>query len=106
MMSVNENLTLFSVITTFLFIVISFFEFRLNGYLRSHYQEINDEDLRQRWHKVMRMENQWNLFSWVLILALFILPDNYLLLISCILCLLETLVTHQMDQLKRQMQNQ
>lgn len=105
-MSVNENLTLFSGVTTFLFIVISFVEFRLNGYLRRHYQEISDQTLRQRWHKVMGIENQWNLFSWVLIIALFILPDNYLLLISSILCLLETVVTQKMDSLKRQMQSE
>lgn len=104
-MNESDNLSLFSGIATLLFIIISFVEFRLNTYLQRHYKDITDDQLKQRWHRVMGIENQWNLFSWVLILALFVLPDNYLLLISCILCLLETLVTQRMDNLKRQMPN-
>lgn len=105
-METNDNLTLFSGIATLLFIVISFIEFRLNAYLRRHYNDIKDEELRQQYHKVMARENQWNLFSWILIIGLFILPDNYTMLLTCILCLFETLVTHQMDQLKAAIQNQ
>lgn len=85
---------------TIIFIVISFQEFRLNGYLHLHQDKISAAGQTAKWQHILRVEGLWNMATWVIIILLFVLPDSYFLLLASILLLIEAIVVHQMDQIK------
>lgn len=84
---------------TIIFIIISFQEFRLNGYLHLHQDKISEAGLTTKWQGVVRIEGIWNLATWVIIILLFVLPDSYFLLLASILLLIEAVIVHQLDQI-------
>ena len=100
------NTDLYATLITIIFIVESFWEFRLYAWLRGNQDLARDPQLKQRLASTMRVESKWNWGSWLLIILLLIAPDNWVLPLVCLLVLFETLVIKRMDNLKSSMQNQ
>lgn len=88
------------------FIVESFFEARLQLYLRGLLA--NDEapaELEGRIRRIVRIDNRWSWGSWLLIIFMFVAPGNWSFLAVCIITLLETIVVMEMDHLKTKIKN-
>ena len=100
------NTDLYATLITIIFIVESFWEFRLYAWLRGNQDLARDPQLKQRLFSTMRVESKWNWGSWLLIILLLIAPDNWVLPFGCLLVLFETLVIKRLDNLKSSMQNQ
>ena len=100
------NTDLYATLITIIFIVESFWEFRLYAWLRGNQDLARDPQLKQRLASTMRVESKWNWGSWLLIILLLIAPDSWVLPFGCLLVLFETLVIKRMDNLKSTMQNQ
>ncbi|WP_373841832.1 hypothetical protein [Limosilactobacillus sp.] len=88
---------------TIIFLVESFYESRL--YLtfqmiirRSPQILVNNHRLR----RIMWIEQTWNWLSWVLLIALILLPNHYTILLISIITLIETMVVHELDQARYQ----
>lgn len=50
----------------------------------------------------MWIEQTWNWLSWVLLIALILLPNHYTILLISIITLIETMVVHELDQARYQ----
>ncbi|WP_093625863.1 hypothetical protein [Limosilactobacillus gorillae] len=83
------------------FLVESFFEVRLQLYLRSLLEEDRaPADLQKRIRRIVRIDNRWNWGSWLLIIFMLVVPNNWAFLAICIITLLETLVVMEMDHIR------
>ena len=71
------NTDLYATLITIIFIVESFWEFRLYAWLRGNQDLACDPQLKQRLASTMRVESKWNWGSWLLIILLLIAPDNW-----------------------------
>ena len=80
------------------FIVESFFEVRLQLYLRGLLA--NDEAPAELEGRI-----RWSWGSWLLIIFMFVAPGNWSFLAVCIITLLETIVVMEMDHLKTKIKN-
>lgn len=83
------------------FLIESFFEVRLQLYLRSLLEEDRaPADLQKRIRRIVRIDNRWNWGSWLLIIFMLVVPNNWAFLAICIITLLETLVVMEMDHIR------
>lgn len=95
-----ESLFLFGL--TIIFLVESFYEVRLYMLLRvvaQHFPQLVDQ---RRLHRVLRIEQVWNWLSWLFLLVLIILPNGFSMLLISIITMIETIIVHEMDQIKQQ----
>ena len=76
------NTDLYATLITIIFIVESFWEFRLYAWLRGNQDLARDPQLKQRLFSTMRVESKWNWGSWLLIILLLIAPDNWVHLLA------------------------
>jgi hypothetical protein len=88
---------------TIVFIVESFWEYRLFVQLSSVLQDPSNptDDEQQHVQRVLVMDRRWNWLSWILIIAILIVPTDQAMPFTCFLVLLETIMLMRLDRVKR-----
>ncbi|WP_057739586.1 hypothetical protein [Limosilactobacillus secaliphilus] len=93
----------FITIMTLVFVVESFWEYRLFVQLSAVLQEIGakDDDEQRHVKSVLVMDRRWNWLSWILIIGILVVPTSQAMPFTCFLVLLETLMLMRLDRVKR-----
>lgn len=95
----------FITVMTLVFIVESFWEYRLFVQLSAVLPapgEINPNDDEQRHvQRVLVMDRRWNWLSWILIIGILVVPTDQAMPFTCFLVLLETIMLMRFDRVKR-----
>ncbi|MBM6754790.1 MULTISPECIES: hypothetical protein [Lactobacillaceae] len=91
-------MNLFSTLMVVIFFIESFWEVRLYTRLTQQVASVRDHSEQDRVQKVLRLERRWNLFSWVIVLAVLFTPESVFLPLSCVLVLCETIVIMKLDR--------
>lgn len=94
----------FITVMTLVFVVESFWEYRLFVQLSSTMQNIGssvNDDEQQHVQRVLVMDRRWNWLSWIIIIGILIAPSEQAMPITCFLVLLETLMLMRLDRVKR-----
>ena len=91
-------MNLFSTLMVVIFFIESFWEVRLYTRLTQQIGSVRDRNEQDRIQKVLRLERRWNLFSWVIVLAVLFTPESVFLPLSCVLVLCETVVIMKLDR--------
>lgn len=94
----------FSTLMVLIFFVESFWEVRLYSRLTREEPALRG-DSKDRVQHVLRLERRWNMFSWVIVFAVLILPEHLFMPLSCMLVLFETIVIMRLDQEERRLNN-
>lgn len=81
-----------------IFFIESFWEVRLYTRLTQQIGSVRDRNEQDRIQKVLRLERRWNLFSWVIVLAVLFTPESVFLPLSCFLVLCETVIIMKLDR--------
>lgn len=98
----------FITIMTIVFIVESFWEYRLFVQLSAVLQNIGsgpDDDEQRHVQRVLVMDRRWNWLSWIIIIGILVAPAEQSMPITCFLVLLETLMLMRLDRVKRRYVN-
>lgn len=91
-------MNLFSTLMVVIFFIESFWEVRLYTRLTQQIGSVRDRNEQDRIQKVLRLERRWDLFSWVIVLAVLFTPESVFLPLSCVLVLCETVVIMKLDR--------
>lgn len=91
-------MNLFSTLMVVIFFIESFWEVRLYTRLTQQIGSVRDRNEQDRIQKVLRLERRWNLFSWLIVLAVLFTPESVFLPLSCVLVLCETVVIMKLDR--------
>ncbi|MCH3922300.1 hypothetical protein [Limosilactobacillus sp.] len=96
-----ESIFLFGL--TIAFLVESFYETRLYMLFQVIVQRFPQFTQNKRLTRIMRVEQTWNWLSWVLLIALILLPNHYTILLISVITLIETIIVFEMDRIRSQL---
>lgn len=84
------------IILTAIFIIESIFEVRYFYQIRTIFNRSGRLAPTKRVQRIITIETQWSWISQIFLLLLFVLPDMYTAILTCIITLIETWVVYEL----------